>query len=55
VFFCNKLREAGIPVKVDGTIKCGHLLDPTIATFDNREFLRASVKEQKAALGEPTI
>jgi hypothetical protein len=52
VFFCNKLRQAGIPVKVDGTIKCGHLLDPTICTFDNRELLRASIKSQKEALGE---
>jgi hypothetical protein len=52
VFFCNKLREVGIPVKVDGTIRCGHLLDPTICTFENRDLLRESIRSQKLALGE---
>jgi len=52
VFFCNKLKAAGIPVKLDGTIRCGHLLDPTICTFENRALLRDSIKSQRIALGE---
>jgi hypothetical protein len=52
VFFCNKLKEAGIPVKVDGTIRCGHLLDPTICDFGNRPILRQMVKAQRDAFGQ---
>lgn len=36
VFFCRRLQAAGIPVYVDGTLPCGHLMDPTIVTFENR-------------------
>lgn len=46
VYFCNKVREAGIPILVDGTIRCGHLLDPNICTFENRGFLRDSIAAQ---------
>lgn len=52
VFFCNKLKDAGIPVKVDGTIRCGHLLDPPVCSFENRHMLRESVKAQRIAFGE---
>ena len=41
VFFCRKLKAAGIPVKVDGTIRCGHLADAPIVTFENRPQARA--------------
>lgn len=40
VYFCNKLKAAGIPVYVDGTIRCGHLVEATIITFDNRASVR---------------
>jgi GT2 family glycosyltransferase len=43
VFFCKKLREAGIPVYVDGTIRCGHLAEAPIITFENRLSARAPV------------
>lgn len=36
VYFCGKLKAAGIPVLVDGTIRCGHLTEAPIITFDNR-------------------
>lgn len=52
VFFCKKLKAAGIPVKVDGSIRCGHLLDPTVCTFENRGMLRESIEAQHKALGE---
>lgn len=52
VFFCKKLKKAGIPVMVDGTIRCGHLLDPTVCTFENRALLVESIKSQRVALGE---
>jgi hypothetical protein len=52
VFFCNKLKKVGIPVKVDGTIRCGHLLDPTICDFENRPLLRQMIKSQRIAFGE---
>lgn len=41
VYFCRKLQAAGIPIKVDGTIRCGHLLDAPVITFENREASRA--------------
>lgn len=40
VVFCNKLKAAGIPVKVDGTIRCGHLVEAPIITFENRASAR---------------
>jgi hypothetical protein len=36
VYFCRKLKAAGIPVKVDGTIRCGHMAEAPIITFENR-------------------
>jgi len=41
VYFCRKLKEAGIPVKVDGTIRCGHLAEAPIITFENRPQARS--------------
>lgn len=40
VFFCRKLQAAGIPVQVDGTIRCGHLIDPPVISFENRASAR---------------
>jgi len=42
VYFCRKLKEAGIAVKVDGTIRCGHLTEAPIITFENRVFARSA-------------
>jgi len=43
VYFCKKLRAAGIPVLVDGTMPCGHLTDAPIITLENRPQARANV------------
>lgn len=43
VWFCRKMQAVGIPVKVDGTIRCGHLTDAPIITFENRPSARGSV------------
>lgn len=40
VFFCRKLKAAGIPVLVDTTIKCGHLTQAAVITFENRALAR---------------
>lgn len=40
VYFCRKLQAAGIPIKVDGTIRCGHLTEAPIVTFENRVVAR---------------
>lgn len=40
VYFCRKLRDAGIPIKVDGTMRCGHLIDASVITFENRDSAR---------------
>jgi hypothetical protein len=43
VFFCRKLKAAGIPVLVDTTMKCGHLGEAPIVTFENRNRVRELV------------
>ena len=43
VFFCRKLKAAGIPVLVDTSIKCGHLAEAPIVTFENRSYARELV------------
>lgn len=43
VFFCRKLQAAGIPVLVDTSIKCGHLAEAPIVTFENRRHARELV------------
>ena len=43
VFFCTKLRAAGLPVLVDTTLKCGHLAEAPIVTFENRDTVRELV------------
>ena len=43
VFFCRKLKQAGIPVLVDTTLKCGHLTEPPVITFENRALARELV------------
>lgn len=40
VFFCRRLKEAGFRVLVDTTMKCGHLSDAPVVTFDNRSLVR---------------
>lgn len=42
-YFCRKLKAAGIPVQVDGTLRCGHLTEAPIITFENRAIPRAAV------------
>jgi hypothetical protein len=44
VFFARKLKAAGIPVLVDGTIRCGHLTDAPVITFENRPLARAQAQ-----------
>lgn len=43
VFFCRRLRAAGMRVLVDTTIRCGHLADPPVITFENRKLARELV------------
>lgn len=43
VFFCRKLKAAGIPVLVDTTLKCGHLSEAPVITFENRGLARELV------------
>ena len=43
VYFCRKLKAAGIPIKVDGTLPCGHLTEAPIITFENRAIARSAV------------
>lgn len=43
VHFCNKLKAAGISVWVDGTIRCGHLVEAPIITFENRAYARGEI------------
>lgn len=41
VHFCRRLQAAGIPIKVDGSIRCGHLIEAPVITFENRASARA--------------
>jgi len=43
VFFCRKVKKAGIPVLVDTSLKCGHLAEAPIITFENRAMARELV------------
>jgi hypothetical protein len=43
VYFCQQLKASGIPVLVDTTLKCGHLAEGPIITFDNRAHARELV------------
>jgi hypothetical protein len=40
VFFSQKIRKYGFKVLVDTTIKCGHLADAAVVTFENRAYVR---------------
>jgi len=44
VFFCRKAKEVGFALKVDGTIRCGHLAEAAIITFENRASVRQAVQ-----------
>lgn len=46
VYFCRKLKAAGIPVMVDGTLRCGHLTEAPIVTFENRASARGALTPQ---------
>lgn len=46
VFLCRKLKAAGIPVLVDTTIKCGHLTEAPIITFENRTQARDLIEQR---------
>jgi hypothetical protein len=39
-YFCRKAKAAGFPVKVDGSIQCGHLIEAPILTRQNRHATR---------------
>ena len=41
VYFCRKVKDAGFPVAVDGTIHCDHMVEAPIVSFDNRKVARA--------------
>lgn len=43
VFFCRKLKAAGLPVLVDTRIRCGHLSAAPVVTFENRAQARELV------------
>jgi len=43
VFFCRRLKDAGIKVLVDTSLRCGHLTDAPVITFDNRSNARELV------------
>jgi hypothetical protein len=43
VYFARKLQAAGFTVMVDGTIRCGHLADAPVITFENRAQARQLV------------
>ena len=43
VYFCRKLKAAGFPIYVDGTIRCGHLTDAPVVTFENRAQARTAM------------
>lgn len=40
-YLCRKVKAAGLSVKVDGTIQCGHLIEAPIITRENRAASRA--------------
>lgn len=40
IFFCKRLKAAGIPVLVDTTIRCGHLADPAVIDEQSRHISR---------------
>lgn len=44
VYFARKLQAAGFKVMLDGTLKCGHLTEAPIITFENRAQARELVK-----------
>lgn len=50
VYFCRKLQEAGIPIKVDGTIRCGHLVDAPVINFENRASARKVMEPRPEAV-----
>src|SRR5262245_44824209 len=47
VFLCRKLKAAGIPVLVDTTLKCGHLTEAPIITFENRAQARDLLESKR--------
>lgn len=42
-YFCRKLKDKGIQVLVDGTLRCGHLIEAPVVDFDNRRMARGEV------------
>lgn len=43
-YFCKKAKDAGFALQVDGTIRCGHLVEPPVVTFENRAQAREIMK-----------
>lgn len=44
VFFCQKVRTYGFQPEVDTTVKCGHLAEAPVITFENRAHARELVE-----------
>lgn len=42
VYFAKRATEAGFTVKVDTTVRCGHLMAPKYVDFNNRAEIRAT-------------
>lgn len=40
VYFCKKIKDAGLKVHVDTTMRCGHLADPAIIDESSRRVAR---------------
>lgn len=52
VYFCRKVKAAGFPLAVDSAVKCDHLVEAPIVTFDNRKIARQLVTgEAREKLG----
>lgn len=50
VFFGARAKAAGIPIMVDKTIDCDHLMDAQLICGTNRSFARSVVAAQKGTL-----
>ena len=47
VFLCRKIKAAGMRVLVDTTLKCGHLIEAPIITFENRAQARGVMESSR--------
>lgn len=52
VFFGRQAQAAGVTIHVDRTLRCGHLSDASVITFENRSTVRALAQGWKTALAQ---